>query len=317
MGRDMLHFRHHAEADDNTLRDPADSSSAYVDPVANSQFKKVRSRASKTKPGKIRVSLQRQHLSLRRLHPKSCRMGVTSQQLKRQRSPEQVTDRQRDWLDYLALCINSILACVGVAGVIAAWRGLPGIARQAKASEDAANAAKESAEAALKQANIAINADRAWVFVSVAIWKFIGEDQGDETLYHAKVTIELENFGKAPAFSISARCGASFAESLYKIDDESIFDSIEDAYQIGDVERLPFPPGRLAKVIEVTSPDSLDKEEWHKFVNVGEYWYRPPIAYGVIRYRDAYDNERTTKFCLARWNDGARIVGSPGMNSYT
>ncbi len=86
MGRDMLHFRHHAEADDNTLRDPADSSSAYVDPVANSQFKKVRSRASKTKPGKIRVSLQRQHLSLRRLHPKSCRMGVTSQQLKRQRS---------------------------------------------------------------------------------------------------------------------------------------------------------------------------------------------------------------------------------------
>jgi len=73
---------------------------------------------------------------------------------------------------------------------------LPGIARQAKASEDAANAAKESAEAALKQANIAINADRAWVFVSVAIWKFIGEDQEDETLYHAKVTIEFKRGGR-------------------------------------------------------------------------------------------------------------------------
>jgi hypothetical protein len=233
------------------------------------------------------------------------------------KEPEKITDHQRDWLDYITLCINSILACVGAAGVFAAWRGLPGIFRQAKATEDAANAAKESAEATLKQVNIAINADRAWVFVSVAHWEFTEEDEGDGILYHVKVTIELENFGKTPAFLISAQCGASFAKSFAKVDDESILSSFDDAYQVGDVERLPLPPGKQVKVVEATSADSLDKAEWQKFVNVGGYWYRPPIAYGVIRYRDAYGNERTTKFCLARWKDGARIVGPPGVNSYT
>jgi hypothetical protein len=177
--------------------------------------------------------------------------------------------------------------------------------------------ANRTLKAIEQQANIAMNADRAWVFVSVAHWEFTEEDEGDGILYHAKVTIELENFGKTPAFLISAQCGASFAKSFAKIDDELIFTSFDDAYQIGDVERLPLPPGKQVKVIEATSPDSLDQAEWREFVNVGGSWYRPPVAYGVIRYRDAYGNERTTKFCLARWKDGARIVGPPGVNSYT
>ena len=83
------------------------------------------------------------------------------------------------------------------------------------------------------------------------------------------------------------------------------------------MERLPLPPGKQVKVIEATSPDSLNEAEWSKFVAVGGSWYRPPIVYGIICYRDAYDNERMTKFCLARWKEGARIVGNPGVNSYT
>jgi hypothetical protein len=86
----------------------------------------------------------------------------------------------RDWIDKttlffgcMALLLTATLARIGFLGVRSANRTLKAIElqvvemrAQAKATEYAATAAKESAEATLKQANIAINADRAWVLDS-------------------------------------------------------------------------------------------------------------------------------------------------------
>jgi hypothetical protein len=107
---------------------------------------------------------------------------------------------KRDWFDVISLGVGIILAVITGAGVIAAWRGLPVLKSQAGAARDAAIAAREGAEATLKQANIAMNAERAWVTVKilqpdpkdVRIW-----EQSD--LYALGIPVHLENIGKTPA----------------------------------------------------------------------------------------------------------------------
>jgi hypothetical protein len=74
---------------------------------------------------------------------------------------------KRDWLDYTSLIVGVMLAFITGAGVIAAWRGLPVILRQAKGAEDAARAAKDGAAAAFSNAQAVINAERPWLMENI------------------------------------------------------------------------------------------------------------------------------------------------------
>ncbi len=67
---------------------------------------------------------------------------------------------KRDWVDYTTLGIGIVIAVITGAGVIAAWRGLPQLFRQAASAKIAADAARESADAL-------ISAERAWVLASI------------------------------------------------------------------------------------------------------------------------------------------------------
>jgi hypothetical protein len=106
-----------------------------------------------------------------------------------------------NWHDKTAWGVNIALTAIGIAGVIAAWLGLPELKRQAEAAKDAAIAAKESTDlsrdTAKKQlrAYMAIRQGRIFLLEGGAL----------------RLKVEIENFGQTPAYEIQGGFKSAFS----------------------------------------------------------------------------------------------------------
>lgn len=97
----------------------------------------------------------------------------------------------KSWEDWVMWGAQVILAIAGCFGIRYAYRTLKNIERQTKAGEEAAIAAKDSAETARLNTQAIINAERAWIVASV--------DEFPIGVYRFWV----ENKGKTPARTVS------------------------------------------------------------------------------------------------------------------
>jgi hypothetical protein len=108
---------------------------------------------------------------------------------------------KRDWLDYSTFGIGVLLAAVTITGVVAAWRGLPELKKQAEAAKDAAIATKHSI-------------DLSRITAKEQLRAYLAARQGRVFLLDGgalRVRMEIENFGQTPAYEIQGtfRCGLS------------------------------------------------------------------------------------------------------------
>jgi hypothetical protein len=213
---------------------------------------------------------------------------------------------KRDWVDYAALGISFLLAVVTVTGVIAAWRGLPGILQQAKAAEDAALAAKKSADSQ-------INIERPWLLfeqLEVPRYMRVGFDQPTKLIGTFKCVVC--NYGKTPARVLALKVRLILGDSSdLPPDPTEIFDRQDFAVnphiipqnQNRPLEEQVFPRGSF------TDREDNDIATSKIFV-----W-----ALGVVRYADVHGGSYETRICY-RYNFSKEeliLDGPPEYNNAT
>jgi hypothetical protein len=174
---------------------------------------------------------------------------------------------------------NWALVSVAVGTGILALRSPNQIKRQAKATEDAATAAKTSADAV-------INAERAWVMVDVE--QVPG--QGIRTVHTDLLTNEqstmiyarliCKNDGKTPAWITEKRAGLKIIGPHDKLPTEPELDSL------GVWQREPEPLGVGRDSKKEITPQAKGTEGFDDSA----------ILYGAIFYRDVFGRERKTVF---------------------
>jgi uncharacterized protein (UPF0333 family) len=180
-----------------------------------------------------------------------------------------VVSNKRDWVDYATLIVAWILAVITVAGVIAAWRGLPELKRQAEAAKDATAAAKDAIELSRDTAKRQL---RAYVCVIAADMAFTKADAPE-------IEIRIKNCGMTPAYEVKLWAGLAAGKHPLNVP----LDRPPDGFKMNQsgiemihpIFHTPIPAFLLP--ILGTPQATL-------------------YVYGEITYRDAFKDERLTNF---------------------
>ena len=178
---------------------------------------------------------------------------------------------KRDWLDYATFGIGVILAGVTLAGVWAAWRGLPELKKQAAAAKDAAIATKEAVDLSRKTAKRQL---RAYMVLRRGGLFLLDGDA-------LKLTLEVKNSGQTPAYEIRGRvdCGFSSYPILEPLRGNQPFESNVivgggHAFKTGDI--IPFTQ---------TDIEALRGDEKRAFFIVGKYTYLDIFKEHRVRFQ--------------------------------
>jgi hypothetical protein len=180
----------------------------------------------------------------------------------------------RDWIDYTTLAIGSLLALITGAGVIAAWKGLPDFKRQAKAAEDAANAA-------LKQASHIETSERAWMS---AVMENPPETHRPGSAL--RLACHIKNMGKTPAFLLEK----GEDRQVLKVGVE--LPHAPPQYVVGTKWKgigVMFPPtAEIAVALDLSVSEARTVYEGTHAI-----WF-----YGFLKYRDAFKKDRIIRYCF-------------------
>jgi hypothetical protein len=191
---------------------------------------------------------------------------------------------RRDWVDYLGLFISFVLVCITGTGVLAAWRGLPEVLRQAKAAEDAALAAKKSADSQ-------INIERPWLLfeqLKVPRYTRIGFDQPAQLVGTFKCVVW--NYGKTPARVLALKVRLILGDSsklppdpleVFGVPSFAINPHIIPQDQNRPLEERVFPRGSFS-----------DREDSDIAASKIFVW-----ALGMVRYADVHGGSYETRIC--------------------
>lgn len=196
--------------------------------------------------------------------------------------------------DWIGANSNSLLAVVGVAGVIVALLTLWMIRRQAETGRDAA-------KAALLNTQAVINAERAWLLFSVE--KEPAPGLGGPSYFHIKVV----NYGKVPArrLEISKLLHATMTlkdfVSLSPPDYGDDLEGIQEWLAPGESWRVatffPYEMGSDKALAAQNSGVKIEEIE--------------VIIYGQVTYFDGISKElRHSRYCLAYDEPFSNIGGS-------
>jgi hypothetical protein len=193
----------------------------------------------------------------------------------------------KDKYDYIAFSANLLLVAVGIGGIIVAVCTLKKIERQTTATEIAASAASKSAD-------IAANAERAWIVTAQA--RFVPDmpDLAEKGApIKSKVLVELHNAGRSPAEIVRAHVVTFLFPREFQLNNVPLYGETPDEYAIRAMPGEFFPSGEKhwmnCRILEAEFLTKEDRED----VNTGA---KRLFCYGKIEYKDGSGETRTTQF---------------------
>jgi hypothetical protein len=222
----------------------------------------------------------------------------------------------KDHYDYILFAANILLVIVGFCGVGIGLRTLGWLKVQTIATKDAANAAKDGAQAALKQANHMVASERAWVMAELRFQEGNGISWGTEGgTQHtmAGVILSIKNSGPTPAWvyeqCVRLEVSPKILTSLEKYESPNFpfvgeGNSFHANYEIHPLTQGDNPVGWKAYVFDegISTPEN------------GLHVY----IYGVVRYRDAFESKRETYFgYVVQGNNRLERIPNEAYNKHT
>jgi hypothetical protein len=207
---------------------------------------------------------------------------------------------------------NVLLALLGYAGIMVAVSTLRKIERQTKYSEAAAQAATDSAQAALLHAQAILHAERPWVLVTIVPSRSI--ENG--------FTVIATNRGRSPAQVVAA------AEETRIAIDESELPAVpeyEPKEQVTPFVSIILLPGEFMNIKSFCREDAkglCDTEERFRRV---ENWEERIFIYGKVVYRDllapasepAHETGWCCRYIHGRQKSGLVMAGPQEYNLHT
>jgi hypothetical protein len=215
----------------------------------------------------------------------------------------------QEWIQWAG---SIVLAFVGYAGVMMGISLLKKIERQTAAAEAAAEAARNSSEAALLNARAVIDAERPWILVTV------------EPSLHVEngFVVTATNRGRSPAQIISAVEQVKIAVDESKLPSKTEQDTPPQAAPKAAVILLPGESAALKPFSRADARGYCESDE--QFVRI-ESWEEKMYLFGRVVYRDLVAPANTplhqTDWCCwyihGRQKSGLVIAGPPEYNGHT
>lgn len=216
------------------------------------------------------------------------------------------------WPDRVAWGAKILLAILGYVGIMLALSTLKKIQHQSQYAEVAAQAAAESAQAALLHAQAIIRAERPWILITVEPSRNV--DNG--------FTVTATNRGRGPARIVTTIDKITTAIDQTHLPDQPELDQATPSSALSSVILLPG---------ESTGIKSFSRDEVKGFCGSDEKlkrvekWEELILLYGKVVYKDlmqAGDGEsHETWWCCwyihGRQKSGMVMAGPPAYNLHT
>ena len=196
-----------------------------------------------------------------------------------------------------------------IVGVFVGFVGLVFLVYQTVLTRRSANAAKASADAL-------IGAERPWILLSKASLEFDHIQHSDDApvigpRWHAVVIFTITNVGKTPAIVNGVGGGVELVADL-----SHPFQNIEYNYK-GEGRRI-IGPGQ-DETVRFVMEASVEQKELAA-IQQGKLTGRYLMAFGNIEYRDTFEEDHVSRFCLIYRHMGVGFVylcHNPLHNKYT
>ena len=210
------------------------------------------------------------------------------------------------WIAYV------VLAFIGYAGVLMALAMMRKIERQTVAAETAAEAARNSAQAALMNSQAIINSERPWILVTVE--PSLHVDNG--------FMVTAINRGRSPAQIVSTTELVQIAADESKLPKKSEYDSREAVSPKVPTILLPGESTGLKPFSRADAKGYCESDE--QFARI-ESWDEKIYLFGRVVYRDLIAPPEAqfhqTDWCCwyihGRQKSGLVIAGPPDYNLHT
>ncbi len=218
------------------------------------------------------------------------------------------------WLlpDRIAWVAKILLAVLGYVGIMLAVSTLKKIERQSHYAEVAAQAAADSAQAALLHAQAIIRAERPWILITVEPSR-----SADNSF-----TVTATNRGRGPARIVSTIDKITSAVDQTHLPDQPEFDEVSPSAALSSVVLLPG---------DSTGLKSFSRDEVKSFCGTDEKlkkvekWEELILLYGKVVYRDLMQvgegQTHETSWCCwyihGRQKSGMVMAGPPAYNMHT
>jgi hypothetical protein len=216
------------------------------------------------------------------------------------------------WPDRVAWAAKILLAVLGYAGIMVALSTLRKIERQSHYAETAAQAAADSAQAALLHAQAIIRAERPWILISVEPSRSV--DNG--------FTVTATNRGRGPARIVSTIDKITSAVDRTHLPDQLEFDEVAPSAALSSVVLLPGESTGIKSFSRDEVKTFCGSEEKLKRV---EKWEELILLYGRVVYKDLIPlgegETHETSWCCwyihGRQKSGMVMAGPPAYNMHT
>jgi len=204
--------------------------------------------------------------------------------------------QSRDVYDWLVFGCSLVLAGVGIWGVIVAVRTLKKIERQTKATEKAA-------EAALKQAEHLIAAERPFLMIEATGFEF--------------VEIQAWNRGRSPAQIIFYNNFPNITTPLisedWNPDRKYGYGYDIDGMEIINIQWLAPGGSMVIGSYELNALKEGDPQRWEEVRALKRWMY----LWSAVKYRGlSGDRIYESRYCYRVRSAGPQMAGPPGLNSY-
>jgi len=200
-----------------------------------------------------------------------------------------------DWIDFSVLAINALLAVITGAGVIAAWKGLPEIWRQAKATEETALAAKKSADAQ-------INIERPWLLIEgLKLPRFTATTLDAVRRLQGTLQYRITNYGKTPARVRACEIRLALNDSAVAPPNPNSVFNASDSFVNPHI--IPQGDKREGTVRCLPNSPLTSKEDAKVIAGTAFLW-----AYGLVRYEDVHGGFYETRVCYRYDTDCGRLM---------
>jgi hypothetical protein len=216
------------------------------------------------------------------------------------------------WPDRIAWVARILLAILGYVGIMLALSTLKKIEHQSRYAEVAAQAAADSAQAALLHAQAIIRAERPWILITVE------PSRGADNSF----TITATNRGRGPARIVSTIDKITSAVDQTHLPDQPEFDEMSPSAALSSVVLLP---------AESTGIKTFSRDEVKSFCGSDEKlkrvekWEELILLYGKVVYKDLMqvgEGETHESFWCCwyihgRQKSGMVMAGPPAYNMHT
>ncbi len=208
---------------------------------------------------------------------------------------------EKDAFDIATLIVNVVLAGVGIFGIIYARKTLRQISLQttrlgehAEHFSSLATAAKDNANAALRQTEHTETTERAWLLISFISMKDRELKDGEVATCHWAI----KNVGSTPGILLETKTRFH----LVRLYDEMPEDPVKALPAIPDYgspiainERLLAPQDSIGYFTRWERNTDGNFSEFAFRTNTNEVWM--VVAYGYVKYRDIFGKERESRSC--------------------